>query len=148
MVPEWKPKQYVEIVWHVKNQSSDWKRIDMAWFSSVRLVSTHHHTKRAVGDGRDPALACRRIQTQAGHHARFGHPFVCSLSDGKIAVAAHDVAFVAVQRGSRTLVVITTLSKHVPIRFDSFMKKRAGARRRRGAPRKENRTHRKIARRL
>jgi len=117
-------REYVEFAWRIKRRSTPWERIDMDWFKAVKLVSTHHHARRAIADKRDPALACRRIQTPAGHHSKFGPPFVCRLQDDVIAVAAHDVAFVAVPKG-RVLVIITTLTQNPFIgTFNDFVKAR------------------------
>lgn len=119
-----KAREYVECAWCIKRRSTPWERIDMDWFRAFKLVSTLHHAGRAIADKRDPALACRRIQTLDGHHSKFGAPFVCRLQGDVIAIAAHDVAFVAVPKG-RKLVIITTLPRNTfSGSFNDFVKKR------------------------
>lgn len=118
---------YVKRAWRVGPQVSEWQRIDMAWFSKVRLVSSLHHTRRAIEDARDPALGCRRIQSPDGHHSKFGPPFICCLERDRVAVAAHDVAFIAKIK-KRGLIMITTLPKKEGVStFNSFIKPRKTA---------------------
>ena len=121
---EQKARDYVGCAWSVKGRVTPWKRVDMDWFKDVKLVSTRHHVRRAVADRRDPSLACRRIQTPEGHHAKFGPPFTCRVRGDAIAVAAHDVAFVAVPK-RRALVIVTTLPRNTFFgSFNDFIKNR------------------------
>ena len=124
-------RQYVQFTWRIGRRATEWERVDMAWFSGTRLISSAHHTMRAVGDARDPALGCRRIQSLEGHHRKFGPPFMCVLEGGRIVVAAHDVAFVA-RRSRRGLILITTLPRNTLVgTFNDFIKPRKAAQARR-----------------
>ena len=141
-------REYVERAWSIGHRSTPWERIDTDWFKSMKLISTHHHVHRAISDKRDPALACRRIQTPEGHHPKFGPPFVCRVRYDAVAVAAHDVAFVAVPKG-QALVIITTLPRNAFFgSFNDFIKGRTRRFRRRRTPkptkgRNVNKPHRR-----
>ena len=107
---EEKSKMYVNMAWKIHNKVSEWERVDMQWFATLQLHPTKCFNTRAIHDSRDRALACRRIQTHHGLHRKFGTPFICRVANNRIAIAAHDVAFIAAHVPGK-LYLITALPK-------------------------------------